>query len=164
MKRVLVCSSLALIASVFVSFPEAQTPPSAARRFVGEWVGLQTWDVENAPPNAQHPQPVTLVIEERDGRIVGTMTPFMGGSDGASFVDPQVVGEALKAHGAIGAPRLQPTAPAGGRGWKGFVAIDFSFLVTGGSNDELAGTGDVMMGEVPWIKYKYELKKKRSRY
>jgi hypothetical protein len=165
MKRTLICTSLALglVASAFVSRPEAQ---GSAKRFVGEWVGLQSWSIENPPPNVAQPQPVTLTIEEREGRFVGVMTPFMGGSDGASFLDPVVSGESFKATGGIGAPRLEPATGRGGRGggWKGNVVIDFSFTVTGGTADELIGTADVMMGEVPWMTYKYELKRKRSRY
>jgi hypothetical protein len=41
------------------------------------------------------------------------------------------------------------------------VKIAFSFKNDGVS---LAGTADVLMGDVKWLKFKYDLSKKRSRY
>ena len=140
---------------------------AAPSRFVGEWVGLQTWAIDNPPPNARDPQPVEIKIESIEGRLVGTITPFMGGSDGASFVDAKIVGEELKASGAMGPPRL--AASPGGRGqrgatgWKAGVKVNLS-LVANGNTNQLSGTADVLMGDAKWMKFKYELNRKRSRY
>jgi hypothetical protein len=156
---------VALLSSLLVSALEAQNHALAASRFVGEWVGLQTWAIDNPPPNIHQPQPVTVRIEVLDEKVVGVIMPFMGGEDGASFVDGRVVDGELHGRGLIGPPRLPNSAPPSpNTGWKESVSIEFSFVATGGSNDELIGTADVLMGEVPWMKYRYELKKKRSRY
>jgi hypothetical protein len=150
-----------------LALPQSAVQNAAPARFVGEWVGLQTWAIADPPPNARDPQPVEIKIESIDGRLVGTITPFMGGSDGASFVDAQIAGEELKANGLIGPPRL--AAPQGGRGqrgttgWKGAVKLDFAFTATG-NNNQLTGTVDVSMGDAKWMKFKYELNRKRGRY
>ena len=59
-----------------------QAPPAptvSASRFAGTWVGVQSWAIEKAPPGALENQPVTLTLEMVDGKLVGTMMPFMGG-------------------------------------------------------------------------------------
>ena len=61
----------------------AQAPATAvpAARFVGTWVGTQAWAISNPPPGANNEQPVTLELQLVDGKITGTMRPFMGGLD-----------------------------------------------------------------------------------
>ena len=85
-----------------LALPQAAAPDVSPTRFVGEWVGLQSWAIPDPPVNARDPQPVEIKIESIDGRLVGTLTPFMGGSDGANFVDATITGEELKASGSIG--------------------------------------------------------------
>jgi hypothetical protein len=166
MKRILAGASFVLTVLTVASFLQAQSHEASAARFVGEWVGLQTWATDNPPPNIHGPQPVSFKIELIDGKVVGVMMPFMGGSDGASFIDGHVVGQELKGSAVMGPPRLPTAAPPRRNPprWKGFVNIDFTFVVAGGNNDELLGTADVRMEDVKWMTYKYELKKKRSRY
>ena len=148
----ILCATLCVGAAV----PRGQTPEPAvpAARFVGTWVGTQAWAIANPPPGSRQDQPVTLVIENVDGKLRGTMTPFLGGEDGASFADGQIVGSEL---------RGVATAGRGGRaaGWKGPVRVTFTF-----TNDGVAmkGTADVRMGDVPWMAFTYQLEKKRSRY
>jgi hypothetical protein len=136
--------------------PRAQTPEPAvpAARFVGTWVGTQAWAIANPPPGSRNDQPVTLVIENVDGKLRGTMTPFLGGEDGASFVDGQIVGSELRA---------TATAGRAGRAAAGWAPVRVAFSFT---NDGLAmkGTAAVRMGDVPWMTYTYQLEKKRSRY
>jgi len=163
MKRSVLLGVIGIVALL----ARAQSQDVPLSRFVGDWVGVQRWAIQDPPPNAREPQPVELKIELIEGKLVGTMTPFMGGSDGANFVDGKVVGEELKASGAMGPPRLQ-SAPGGrgargAAGWKSAVKLNFSFA-SGGNNNELTGTVDVLMGDVNWMKYKYTLSRKRSRY
>jgi hypothetical protein len=135
-------------------------------RFVGEWVGVQKWAGDTAPVNARTPQPVEIKIELVDGRLVGSIMPFMGGSDGAGFVDGTVAGDELKASGSVGPPRLtdgNPRQARGLAGWKSAVKVNFSFVAKG-NNNQLSGTVDVVMDSTPWIKYEYDLSRKRSRY
>src|SRR3954469_20396406 len=75
----------------------AQEPPALAGRFVGTWVGTQSWAIADAPPGARQDQPVTLTIEIVDGKLVATMKPFLGGDDGASFIETKIVGDELQA-------------------------------------------------------------------
>jgi hypothetical protein len=146
----------------------AQQPAVPLSRFVGTWVGTQAWAIADPPPGARADQPVTLVIELVDGKLVGTMTPFLGGQDGTTFVDAKVVGEELQAAAVVGKPRVP--APAGRRGagggggggnWKDPVKVSFIFKNDGVN---LTGTADVMMGDVNWMKFRYDLSKRRSRY
>jgi hypothetical protein len=140
-----------------------QTPdppqPVAAGTFVGTWVGLQTV-ASNASPGVVEGQTVTMTIDLVDGRLVGTLTPFFGGSDGASFADAQVSGEELHASAVVGKP-----APPVGRGappaWKRDTNVRFTLKA---DRTHLTGTGDVDMDGVKWMQYKYDLEKKRSRY
>ena len=166
--------------------PPQPTPTVSASRFVGTWVGVQSWAIEKAPPGALENQPVTLTLEMVDGKLVGTMLPFMGGQDGATIVESKIVGEELQASAVVGRPRPAaaggaargtttqgaPGATAAGRGrggrggtpppsWKDPITVNFSFR-----NDGLnvTGTADVLMGDVRWLKFDYALSKKRSRY
>ena len=185
-----------LLALVQVPQP---APAVSLSRFVGTWVGTQSWAIQNPPPGARPDQPVTLTIELMDGKLVGSMVPFMGGQDGATFVESKIVGEELQVSAVVGRPRpatagpapppaggpgglggpggpggdegSQATAPAGrGRGgrrgtappsWKDTAKIQFAFKNDGVN---LTGTADVMLGDVKWLKFNYDLSKKRSRY
>jgi len=146
-------------------------PPSAAQqaqpavqpiRFAGTWVGIQRWTIANPPPGSRQDQPVTLTIDVVDGKISGTMKPFLGGEDGATIVEAAIVGEELRAVALIGRPRTgagrRGGAPPGGANP---VRVSFTFKNDGLS---LTGAADVTMGDVPWMKFGYELSKKRSRY
>jgi hypothetical protein len=141
----------------------AQTPAAVpAARFVGTWVGTQAWAISNPPPGANNEQPVTLELQLVDGRITGTMRPFLGGDEGATITASTIVGEELRATAVVGRPR--PTAGrrgGGAAGGTGGTRIAFVFRNDG---VKMTGTADVRMGEVPWTKFKYELGKKRSRY
>jgi hypothetical protein len=148
----------------------------AASRFVGTWVGTQAWAIDTPPPGARQDQPVTLSIELVGGTLVGTMTPFMGGQDGATFLEAKIVGEELHVSAMVGKPRTArgdevPGGPPVVRGrtprglpprsWKDPVQVTFIFKNDGVS---LTGTADVRMNDVPWLRFKYDLSKKRSRY
>jgi hypothetical protein len=156
---------LIIVLSLFASIQQAESGPVAtAGSFVGTWVGTQTWALETPPPGAVEPQEVTLTIEDAGGHLVGTLSPFFGGVDGASFADAQIVGDHLEAIGRMGNPRADE--PAAGsrnqpRGWKDAVHIRFAFRP---DRNALQGTADIDMSGVPWMKFKYDLGKKRSRY
>jgi len=149
--RIAVTLCLAVLAA---GDPAAQTsaPAAAMSRFVGTWVGTQSWAIADPPPGSRQDQPVTLVIENADGRLRGTMTPFLGGEDGATIVDAQVVGDELRGSAVVGRGR---------GGWKAPVRVAFTLRNEGLA---LKGTADVRMGEVPWMKFSYDLSRKRSRY
>jgi hypothetical protein len=140
---------------------EPAAVPSA--RFVGTWVGTQAWAIKDPPPGASRDQPVTLDLELVDGKVTGTMKPFLGGDDGATIVDATIVGDELRATAVVGRPRTQAggRGRGGGGGFKDATKIAFVFRVNGVS---MTGTADVQMGDVPWMKFSYELGKKRSRY
>ena len=140
----------------------SQVQPAAvpAARFVGTWVGTQAWAIPNPPPGANNEQPVTLELQLTDGKITGSMRPFLGGDDGATITEATIVGEELRATAVVGRPR--PNAGrGGGRGGNSAIRIAFVFRNDG---VKMAGTADVQMGDVPWTKFKYDLGKKRSRY
>ena len=113
----------------------------------------------------QEGQTVTMTIELVDGKLVGTLTPFFGGNDGARFVDVKIAGEELKASAVVGkAPVAGPPAqPRGGRGsrWKSDTSIQFTLRA---DRTHMKGTADVELGGVKWMQYNYDLEKKRSRY
>ena len=132
--------------------------------FVGTWVGMQTWALENAPPSAKEPQPVTLTIDLVDGKLVGSMTPFFGGSDVAKIVEYKIVGDELQASAIVGQP--PPATPDAAaqpprRGWTDGVKVNFLLKA---DRTDLTGTADILLGDVKWLKFKYELGKKRLRY
>lgn len=150
--RVLLTVLVAMLA--LVERPLAQSPPAAnapLARFVGTWVGTQGWAIPNPPPGSRQDQPVTLTIENVNGTLRGTMRPFLGGEDGATFTDARIVGEELHAVAVSG---------RGGRG-RSQTTVSFTFTNQGLL---LKGTADVKMGEVPWMKFRYDLSRKRSRY
>jgi hypothetical protein len=149
---------LLLIASLALGQVQAAAVPAA--RFVGTWVGTQGWAIPNPPPGANNEQPVTLELQLVDGKITGTMRPFLGGDDGATITEATIVGEELRATAVVGRPR--PTAGrGGGRGGNSAIRIAFVFRNDG---VKMTGTADVRMGDVPWTTFKYDLGKKRSRY
>jgi hypothetical protein len=141
----------------------AQNVPST--RFEGTWVGVQRWAIDKPSPGAQEDQPVVLTIETIDGKLVGTLTPFFGGADGASFVGGQIVGDELRVLGVMGKPQTTTDAATFSRnlrgGWKDNVRILFNFKT---DRTEMVGTADVLMDDVKWLKFRYELSRKRSRY
>lgn len=152
-----------LLAVVLQGAPLGQQEPAQPSRFEGTWVGTQAWALENPPPGASSDQPVTLTLEVVEGKVVGTMVPFLGGEDGATIVDSVIVGDELRATALVGRPRTQAGGRRGGGppGWKEPVRVAFVFRAAGLS---INGTADVRMGDVPWLKFKYDLGKKRSRY
>jgi len=159
--RIAIVAALAALV-VFQPAPKAQAP--ALSSLVGTWVGVQTWAIDNPGPGAREEQEVTLTIEEVGGTVIGTLTPFFGGSEGASFTGAQTVGDELRAHGRLGAQRAgAPAAESRNQptNWKDGVQIDFAFQP---DRNALRGTADVTLNGVKWIRYKYDLSRKRSRY
>ena len=144
-----------------VAAQEPAAVPSA--RFAGTWVGTQAWAIKDPPPGASLDQAVTLDLEVVDGKVIGTMKPFLGGEDGATIVDATIVGEELRATAVVGRPRTQAAGRGrgGGGGFKDATKIAFVFRADG---VKMTGTADVQMGDVPWMKFSYNLGKKRSRY
>jgi hypothetical protein len=143
---------------------QAPTPPAVpAARFVGTWVGTQGWAIKDPPPGASNEQPVTLDLQLVDGKITGTMRPFLGGDDGATITDATIVGEELRATAVVGRPRPAAAGRRGAGGGGGNSAIKIAFVFKNDSV-KMTGTADVQMGEVPWTKFSYKLEKKRSRY
>jgi hypothetical protein len=156
-----VATTLLITTLLPLTIMAGQAPAVQPERFAGVWVGTQAWAIENPPPGASHDQPVTLELQVVDGRIIGVMRPFLGGEEGATIEDARIVGDALHLTASVGRPRPQ----AGGRprraDWKDPIEVTFVFTTTGVS---LSGTADVTMGDVPWMTFKYDLGKKRSRY
>ena len=160
-----------VVASLLTASSHAQQPASSSQqvavpmaRFVGIWVGTQAWAISNPPPGSSQEQAVTLELQMADGKITGTMKPFLGGEDGATIVEAAVVGEELRATAVVGRPRAQPAAGrrgGGAPGWKDTIRVAFVFKNAGVN---MTGTADVRMGDVPWMKFSYELGKKRARY
>jgi hypothetical protein len=152
--RILLALSLVVLATLSA---RAQAPPQPAvpmARFVGTWVGTQRWTIANPPPGSRQDQPVTLILEEADGKLRGTLTPFLGGEDGATIVEAAIVGSELRATAVAGNGR-------GRGGWKAPVRIAFVFTNEGLL---LKGSAEVRMGDVPWMTFGYDLERKRSRY
>jgi len=151
-----------LLAGLSQAQAPASSPALPAARFVGIWVGTQGWAIANPPPGARPDQPVTLTLELVSGRITGTLRPFLGGEEGATLVDATVVGEELQATAVVGAPRPPGAGPRRGPpSWKENVGVA---LVLKNDGVTLKGRADVTLGEVPWLAFRYELSKKRSRY
>lgn len=170
MKHLLAATALvsALAASHLGAQQAPAQPPAAAAaavpaaRFAGTWVGTQAWAISNPPPGSSQDQPVTLEIQVVDGKITGMMKPFLGGEEGATFIDASIVGEELHATAVVGRPRPQVAGRrGGGAGWKDPIRIAFVFKNNGVN---MQGKADVQMGEVPWMTFSYDLGKKRARY
>jgi hypothetical protein len=153
---------LSLLSLLAVFQAPAPPQPVSPATFAGTWVGLQTV-ANNTSPGVQEAQTVTMTIEIVDGKLVGTLIPFLGGNDGASFVDVQIVGEELKASAMVGKPAAAGGAEGrgAGPGWKGDTKIQFTLKA---DRTRMKGTGDVALGGVKWMQYNYDLEKKRSRY
>jgi len=141
--------------------PARTIPLSSAAVLVAAFAVLSS-GCNNSSPGVQEGQTVTMTIEIVDGRLVGRLTPFFGGDDGASFVDVHIVGEELRASAVVGKP---PAVEPGGRGagplWKIDTKILFALRA---DRTRMKGTGDVQLDGVKWMQYNYDLEKKRSRY
>jgi len=162
-KLVSACSALYFVL-VLAHAQEQPTQTVSLQRFVGTWVGVQTWAIDNPSPGAKEEQEVTLTVDEVNGKLVGSMTPFFGGSDGVSFVDGEIVGDTLQANGKLGQPRAgEPAAESRNqpRGWKDAARIQFAFSA---DRNNLKGTADIQLNGVKWLKFNYDLSRKRSRY
>jgi hypothetical protein len=146
--------------AVLLAGQQPAAGPSA--RFVGTWVGTQGWAIANPPPGARQDQPVTVTIETTEsGAVTGSVVPFLGGEDGATFTDATIVGDELRATAIVGRPRAGGARGRGAPGWKDAIRVAFAFRNSGTA---LTGTADVRLGDVPWMRFNYELGKKRSRY
>ena len=159
-----VTRAAAALALVLLQMPMlAQPQPAAVQpaRFAGTWVGTQAWAIDNPPPGSRQDQPVTLTLEVVEGKLTGTMKPFLGGEDGATIVDATIVGEELRATAVVGRPRPAGRGAAARPNWKDPIQVAFTFRNDGVT---LTGDADVTMGDVPWMKFKYDLSRKRSRY
>jgi hypothetical protein len=154
-------SFLVLLYAVVLLQTPAPPQPVSPATFVGTWVGLQTV-ADNTSPGVKEAQTVTMTIELVDGKLVGALTPFFGGNDGASFADGRIVGEELKASAMIGTPPAAGSAGRGaGPGWKSDTSIQLTLKA---DRTRMKGTADVQLSGVKWTQYVYDLEKKRSRY
>jgi hypothetical protein len=168
MKRIstcFACSALIVVSAGSTGAQEERAQRAVTlQSFVGTWVGTQKWADGIKGPGPAEEQEVTLTIEEFNGKLVGSLTPFFGGSDGASFGNGDLAGEELKATGRIGQPKPgEPVAESRNqpRTWKGQTQIAFAFDV---DRNNLKGTADVTLNGVKWLRFNYDLSKKRSRY
>jgi hypothetical protein len=168
MKRIsacFACSALIVVSAGSTGAQEERAQRAVTlQSFVGTWVGTQKWADSIKGPGPAEEQEVTLTIEEFNGKLVGSLTPFFGGSDGASFGNGDLAGEELKATGRIGQPKPgEPVAESRNqpRTWKGQTQIAFAFDV---DRNNLKGTADVTLNGVKWLRFNYDLSKKRSRY
>jgi len=178
MKNALRAVTIALVALASPA-PEAQTIPSR-QLFVGTWVGTQSWAIEPSPPGANQQQPVSITIAMVDGKLTGTMAPFMGGEDGVVFTDATLVGDELHATAAFGDPNPNhvpvvedasdqqgdfKVVASNGRSrkqpWKETVKVDFTFKNEG---TNMKGTATVSMNDMKWLSFNYDLSRKRARY
>jgi hypothetical protein len=154
---------LSLFAAALLSPVQAPAPAPAAgtpaARFAGVWVGTQGWAIPSPPPGARQDQPVTVTLLVVNGRVTGTLKPFLGGEEGATIVNAAVVGDELQATAVVGTPRT--AAPRGEPAWKDSVRVRLMFKHGG---ETLSGRADVTMNDVPWVAFRYALSKKRSRY
>jgi hypothetical protein len=150
--------SILYVVSLFQAPPLPQ--PVSPATFVGTWVGLQTV-ANNTSPGVQQGQTVTMTIELVDGKLIGTLTPFFGGADGASFADVEIAGEELKASAVVGKLAAAGGGDTRGAGWKGETKIQFTLKA---DRTRMKGTADVQLSGVKWMQYNYDLEKKRSRY
>jgi hypothetical protein len=155
-------SFLRLLYLVVLFQAPAPPQPVSPATFAGTWVGLQTV-ANNTSPGVQEAQTVTLTIEIVEGKLVGTLTPFFGGNDGATFVAVQIVGEELQASAIVGKSPAAGGADGRGTGptWKSDTKIQFTLKA---DRTRMKGTADVELSGVKWMQYTYDLEKKRSRY
>jgi len=168
MKRISACFACSALIVVAGSLSAAQDDRAQTtvtlQTFVGTWVGTQKWADDIKSPGPAEEQEVVLTIEEFNGKLVGSLTPFFGGSDGASFGNGDLVGDELRAVGRIGQPKAgEPVTESRNqpRTWKGQTQIAFAFDV---DRNSLKGTADVTLNGVKWLRFNYDLSKKRSRY
>ena len=71
-----------------------------------------------------------LTIEVVDGKVAGSMAPFLGGDEGATLVAATMVGDELHATAVVGRSRPTIGARRGPPNWKDTVAIASSSATT----------------------------------
>jgi hypothetical protein len=169
-----------LAAVISGTAPQAQTAAVPMQTFVGTWVGTQGWAIATPPPGANPEQPISVQIDIVDGKLTGTLTPFMGGEDGVVFTEATIVGDQLRAAAVFGNPNPDHApvtedagdqqgdfkiVPSNGRSrkqaWKEAINVTFIFTASGVN---MKGTGEVTMDEMKWLSFNYDLSKKRARY
>jgi hypothetical protein len=155
-----VALTLLITTALSLTIMAQQEPALQPSRFTGTWVGTQAWAIDNPPPGSSQDQAVMLELQVVDGKFVGVLKPFLGGEEGATIEEARIIGSELHATATVGQPRAGARR-RGAPGWKDPIRVAFVFTNNGVN---LSGTADVRMGDVPWMKFKYELGKKRSRY
>jgi hypothetical protein len=155
-------SSILLTLYLFVALQQPTVQNATPASFVGNWVGTQTWIGDNVPPSAKAPQQVALTIDLVDGKLVGNM-PVFGGTDVLTFVDTKIVGDELEASAVVKKPQPAAGAEGGGRGKAWTDDVKFTLHLKA-DKVALTGTADVVLGDVKWMTFKYEMGKKRTRY
>lgn len=180
MTRPLRLSAVLAAALLSSTAPAAQTTAVPRQSFVGTWVGTQRWAISTPPPGANQEQPVSVTIDIVNGKLTGTMTPFMGGEDGLVFSEGTIVGDELRAAARFGEPSPDKApvqedssdqvgdfkvVPSNGRSrkqpWKDTIGIDLAFTPSGVS---MKGKATVTMSGMTWLSFDYDLAKKRARY
>jgi len=123
---------------------------AGASLFAGEWVGLQTWTVEN--PSAGEPQTVTVRFVMSESGLTGAMTPVLGAAESVPLTDIQIEGDDLSASFDFSGVRNR---------WQRAVTGTISFTRDA---DRMSGTANLAMGDVPWLNFEYQLNRKQARY
>jgi hypothetical protein len=130
----------------------ASQSPQSLTRFAGVWTGTQLWKTSSPSPYTREGQPVSLEIRVSGDTISGSITPFLGMAEGATFSRARITGSQLRATAIIGAPRETGNSS----NWPDSVVSSFEFNLDG---NDLAGTAQLNMGEVPWLKFEYRLRR-----
>ncbi|HEX4999127.1 MAG TPA: hypothetical protein VFY29_12940 [Terriglobia bacterium] len=137
------------------TLPPLATPVGAQGsldRFTGAWIGAQNWKTDTPSPYAREGQNVSVLIGNVGNELGGTMTPFLGFAEGVRFTDVRISGNQLRATGVIRPPQSPPNPDE----WKDSVLATFVFTIDKG---ELVGTANLTMGNVPWLRLEYRLRR-----
>ena len=114
------CSALIVVSAGSIGAQDDRAQKTVTlQSFVGTWVGTQKWADDIKSPGPAEEQEVVLTIEEFNGKLVGSLTPFFGGSDGASFGNGDLVGVRVAFRGCGGGGKgsvVQTISMSGGAG------------------------------------------------
>jgi hypothetical protein len=136
--------------------------PVSPATFAGTWVGLKQV-ANNTLTRRTEAQTVTLTIEVVDGKLVGTLTPFLAATTAPRSSTTEIVGEELRASAIVGKPPRcrRRRGKRAGSSWKSDTRIRFTLKA---DRTRMKGAADVELSGVKWMQYNYDLEKKRSRY